>query len=85
MRVSILPMRIQSLQEALAYFPDVDGFWRLGHWIESETRIRSQLPHDGATEHTGEHVELLTQLARAQGLQGNLPKRKPRSSAPGKF
>lgn len=69
-------MRIQSLQDALAFFPDVDGYWRLGHWIESEAQIRSRLPYNWATEWTAENVELLTQLARAQGLQGNLAQAK---------
>lgn len=69
-------MRIQSLQESLSYFPDVDGFWRLGHWTESEARIRSRLSPNWMTEKTAENVELLSQLARAQGLQGSLPQAK---------
>lgn len=65
-------MRIESLHDALAFFPDIDGFWSSQSLAESESFIRAQLPPNWATEWTSKSVEALTQLARAQGLQGDL-------------
>ena len=57
-------MRIESLYSALAYFPDIDGFWQPEDFPATEREIRSKSPVT---------VELLSQLARVQGLQGELP------------
>lgn len=65
-------MRIESLQSALACFPDIDGFWRHQNFSDSEAEIRARLPQTWATEWNEVSIELLTQLARAQALQGNL-------------
>jgi tetratricopeptide (TPR) repeat protein len=66
-------MRIESLHDALSFFPDIDGFWQSESLEESESQILSKLPPNWATEWTSQSVELLTQLARVQGLRGNLP------------
>ncbi|MGE3760065.1 MAG: hypothetical protein AB7H97_20030, partial [Pseudobdellovibrionaceae bacterium] len=65
-------MRIESRHSALAYFPDFDGFWQPHDWASSEKQIRAQLPTHWATEWTPHSVEILTQLARAHGLMGDL-------------
>jgi tetratricopeptide (TPR) repeat protein len=65
-------MRIENLHEAIAYFPDIDGFWSTGDLADAETRIREQLPADWATDWKAQSVELLTQLARVQGMRGDL-------------
>jgi tetratricopeptide (TPR) repeat protein len=67
-------MRIESLYDALAFFPDIDGFWNSLSLADSESQFRAQLPHDWATEWTPRSVEIMTQIARAQGLQGELIK-----------
>jgi tetratricopeptide (TPR) repeat protein len=63
-------MRINSLHDALAYFPDFDGYWRSDDLAMTEAKIQSLLPTNWASEWTTKTVELLTQLARAQALQG---------------
>ncbi len=66
-------MRIESLHGALAYFPDIDGLWQADNMLETESNIRAKLPATGTTGGwTAENIELLTLLARVQGLQGNL-------------
>jgi tetratricopeptide (TPR) repeat protein len=68
-------MRIESIHDALAFFPDLDGYWQPDNLAETEFQILSQLNH-GSTEpmeRTAKSVELLTQLARAQGLLGKIP------------
>lgn len=65
-------MRIESLQSALACFPDIDGFWRQQNFADAEAEIRARLPQTWATEWNEVSIELLTQLARAQALKGNL-------------
>lgn len=65
-------MRIQSLQDALTYFPDIDGVWAHSNLSSTEDHIRSKLPADPAGPWSSEAVEMLTQLARAKALQGQL-------------
>lgn len=57
-------MRIESLHDALAFFPDIDGFWNVQNLEDAESQIQAR-PLT---------VELLTQLARAQALRGDLTK-----------
>ncbi|MGE3681395.1 MAG: hypothetical protein AB7G93_06685 [Bdellovibrionales bacterium] len=65
-------MRIESLHDALAYFPDIDGFWDKFTLPETEYQIRLRLPQDRPQEGGENTVSLLTQLARVQALSGNL-------------
>jgi tetratricopeptide (TPR) repeat protein len=67
------PMRIHSLQDALAYYPNVDAFWDPEDLPKTEGQILALLPADWTTAWSAQSVELLTQLARAQALQGKLP------------
>ena len=46
---------------------DIDRLWDYGNPAESERRFRGRLP--AAALKSAEHVELLTQIARSQGLQ----------------
>ncbi len=47
--------------------PEFDRLWDYSQPVESESRMRGLLPR--AEGHPGYHAELLTQIARAQGLQ----------------
>lgn len=47
--------------------PDFDALWDYDHPAETETRFRELLP--SAASGDSYHLELLTQIARAQGLQ----------------
>lgn len=69
-------MRIESLYDAMAFFPDIDGFWTKPTFADSENEITARLPAHWATQWSSQSVELLTQLARAQALQGHLPRAK---------
>lgn len=69
-------MRIESLHDALAFFPDIDGFWNGHSLAESESQILSLLPPPGETGSDARATERLTQLARIQGLQGDFDKAK---------
>lgn len=64
-------MRIESLRDLLSQFPDIDGFWNFDNLPQTEAKIRAALSIE---ERAGSPklVELLTQLARVQGLSGNL-------------
>ncbi len=65
-------MRIESLRDLLAQFPDIDGFWDFEDLEKTENRIREKLVvEDGAWN--PQRVEHLSQLARVQGLRDRLP------------
>jgi tetratricopeptide (TPR) repeat protein len=64
-------MRIESLRDLLSQFPDVDGFWNFDDLTQTETIIKEQLDAEKMANST-RLVELLTQLARVQGLLGKL-------------
>jgi tetratricopeptide (TPR) repeat protein len=49
--------------------PDVDAWWDYDQPAESERRFRELLPQAEASGDPGYHAELLTQIARAEGLQ----------------
>lgn len=50
---------------------DFDTLWDYDHPAETELRFRTLLPGAQQTNNTAYHLELLTQIARAQGLQRN--------------
>src|SRR6476620_2648798 len=64
-------MRIESLRGLHGQFPDIDGFWHFDDLMKTEITIREGLPRTGMPW-TPKDVEHLTQLARVQGLQGDL-------------
>src|SRR4051812_5976483 len=64
-------MRTESLRDLLSQFPDIDGFWNFDDLIETENKIREQLT-DEKRANSPKLVELLTLLARVQGLSGKL-------------
>lgn len=66
-------MRIESLYDALAHFPNIDGFWQANNLPETEAQIRGQLPQPGTAEWSSKSLELLILLARVQGLRQDLP------------
>lgn len=49
--------------------PDLDSLWNYDKPAESESRFRDALAAIGVNEQVSWHLELLTQIARAQGLQ----------------
>lgn len=61
-------MRINSLHDALKYFPDIDGYWQ-PDVSKTEAHIQALLPQ---TPRTAGAVEMYSQLARAQALQGKI-------------
>ncbi|MES3038712.1 MAG: hypothetical protein V4736_12465 [Bdellovibrionota bacterium] len=64
-------MRIESLHDLHGHFPDIDGFWNFEDLAETESKIRNLLPQE-AGGWNSKNLEILTQLGRVQGLQGNL-------------
>ncbi len=64
-------MRIESLSDLLGQFPDIDGFWNFEDLPSTQAKIQSLLPEDSSSW-TAKDLEVLTQLARVQSLQGNL-------------
>src|SRR5690242_8180896 len=64
-------MRIESLRDLLSQFPDTDGFWNFDDLAQTENQIKDLV---SAAEKVGgpKLIELLTQLARVQGLAGKL-------------
>ena len=64
-------MRIESLRDLLSQFPDIDGFWDVDDIPGTENKIREALAVEEANW-SPKLVELLTQLARVQGLAGKL-------------
>ncbi len=56
-------MRIESLRDLHGNFPDYDGYWNSDDLMATEIKIR---------ELSATSPEALAQLARVQGLQGNL-------------
>lgn len=65
-------MRINSLPDAFAFYPNIDGFWNSENLPETETQILSSLPNNWATEWSSQSAERLTQLAHVKALQGKL-------------
>src|SRR5258707_759287 len=58
-------MRTESLKDLLREFPDTDHLWDFNDLIKTEDTIRQSILKESS-------VDLLTQLARVQGLLGNL-------------
>lgn len=68
-------MRTESLHELLSQYPDIDDLWDFNDLGKTEIKIHEQLAHMTSTEELSQspkRAELLTQLARLQGLQGKL-------------
>jgi tetratricopeptide (TPR) repeat protein len=65
-------MRIESLRDLLGQFPDIDGFWNFDDLPKTEAHIKSFLPASESDSWSPSALEALTQLGRAQSLQGNL-------------
>ncbi len=65
-------MRIESLRDLHAQFPDIDGFWDFHDLARTEMNIQAVLPVDEGPW-TAKSVEHLTQMARVLALLGNLP------------
>ncbi len=63
-------MRIESLNDLLGQFPDIDGFWNFDDLVKTETTISALLPSPSETW-SSKDVEVLTQLGRVQSLQGH--------------
>src|SRR5687768_45420 len=49
--------------------PDFNGFWDYDHPEQTEARFRDILPAAQSSGDRDYHLQLLTQIARAQGLQ----------------
>ncbi|MCH8316498.1 MAG: hypothetical protein IIA64_11035, partial [Planctomycetes bacterium] len=49
--------------------PDIDGLWDYNDPAGTESKLRAVLAKAVASDDRGYHAELLTQIARAQGLQ----------------
>lgn len=64
-------MRIESLRELHGQFPDRDGFWNFDDLAQTEVNIHRLFPGEGETW-TRSSLEAMTQLARAQALQGKI-------------
>jgi tetratricopeptide (TPR) repeat protein len=62
-------MRIESLQDSLAYFPDIDDIWNGGDLNDVEIRLRARLPEEFTGPWEAKALGLLTQLARIQALR----------------
>jgi tetratricopeptide (TPR) repeat protein len=63
-------MRTESLRDLLSQFPDIDGQWNFEDLPSTEAKVRELL---AAEQPDSPKVpELLTQLARVQGLLGKL-------------
>ncbi|QDQ25013.1 tetratricopeptide repeat protein [Chitinimonas arctica] len=56
-----------------AHAADIDSLWDYDKPAVSEARFRAALAKAKAAGNTEQAAELLTQIARAQGLQGRLP------------
>ncbi|MGZ3724677.1 MAG: hypothetical protein ACXWQQ_02715 [Pseudobdellovibrio sp.] len=68
-------MRIQNLRDLHLFFPDIDGFWNHQNLIETEQRIRAELPFgEGAV--SASQIEALTQAVRLFCLQGKMKEAK---------
>lgn len=65
-------MRINSLSDAYAFYPNIDGFWDSDNLPETEALVRSSLRSNWATEWSSQSAERLTQLAHVLALQGKL-------------
>ena len=63
-------MRLESLNDILSQFPDHDGLWASSSLLETEQKIKRKLLAKPADHFDLPSLELLTQLARVQALQG---------------
>ena len=64
-------MRLESLNDILSQFPDHDGLWASSSLLETEAKIKNKISPVQSDRHDLKSLELLTQLARVQGLQGH--------------
>jgi tetratricopeptide (TPR) repeat protein len=64
-------MRVESLRDLLSQFPDIDGYWNNNDLPQTESKINGLLAEEPQVP-GAKRVELLTQLARVQGLTGKL-------------
>lgn len=65
-------MRLESVHELLAQFPDVQRTWSGDTLPEIENELTAKLPTIPVDEWELDDLVTLTQLARAQGLQGKI-------------
>jgi len=63
-------MRIESVRDLHSQFPDIDGYWASDDLAATEATIRSMLPADLAGDWSPTALDAVTQLVRAQNLQG---------------
>lgn len=68
-------MRIESLRELHAQFPDIDGFWNFQDLLQTQLNIQNVLPQ-GSNPWSALGIEHLTQLARVLALLGSMPEAK---------
>lgn len=69
-------MRIESVRDLHSQFPDLDGYWISDDLVETEATIRATLPTDFAGEWNSKALGAITQLVRAQNLQGKITEAK---------
>ena len=62
-------MRIESLRDLIAYFPDCDNIGTFDDLNSIEVQLRTRLDHE-SSEHSDKNLETLSQLSRILGLQG---------------
>lgn len=65
-------MRLESLNEILSQFPDRDGYWSSTDLLETERKIKEKILPKHDTRYDLLTLELYTQLARVQMLQGQM-------------
>jgi tetratricopeptide (TPR) repeat protein len=65
------PVDKAYIEEIKVEKTDFDALWDYYNPKESEAKFRAILPEAKASGDAGYHAELLTQIARAQGLQGH--------------
>ncbi len=58
-----------SAKQAVSSLPDFDSLWDYDHPAETEAKFREILPVAVASKDPSYHSQLLTQIARTQGLQ----------------
>lgn len=63
-------MRIESVRDLHSQFPDIDGYWASDDLVVTEATIRAALPTEIAGEWSMTALDAITQLVRAQNLQG---------------
>jgi tetratricopeptide (TPR) repeat protein len=63
-------MRIESVRDLHSQFPDIDGYWNHEDLAATEANLRAVLPADSSGEWSTTALNAVTQLVRAQYLQG---------------